>query len=210
VTVDMRSAPFGVADFSDRAVRRGDGSGPEAGDFRYNPDATDAIRAMARKDAAVLVSVIERGDGAHMVLTKRTEALRTHSGQIALPGGRIDPDDLTPEAAALRECEEETGIPRDAVRTVGRLPVYLSGSGFRIHPVLAVIEGDPPVRPNPDEVESVFEVPMAFLMNRDNHRKGSVVWNGKRRYFLEMPYGEHRIWGVTAGIIRTVYEGLYA
>jgi 8-oxo-dGTP pyrophosphatase MutT (NUDIX family) len=210
VTAGLRTAPFAVADFADRAVRRGDGSGPEAGDFRFNPDAADAIRATARKDAAVLVGVIERDGGAHMLLTKRTETLRTHSGQIALPGGRIDPEDATPEAAALRECEEETGIPQDAVRTVGRLPVYLSGSGFRIHPVLAVIEGDPPLQPNPNEVESVFEVPMAFLMNRDNHHKGSLVWNGKRRYFLEMPYGDYRIWGVTAGIIRSVYDGLYA
>ena len=202
--------PGHVGDFAVRAASHVFTAQDEDGDFRFNPDLTDAIRSQATKEAAVLIGVIDRGGEAHMLLTKRTEAMRTHSGQIAFPGGRIDPDDASPEAAALRETEEETGIGRAFARPVGRLPVYLSGSGFRIHPVLAVIEGDPPMRPNPDEVDAIFEVPLSYLMDSANHRTGRVHWKGRDRLFYEMPYGGYRIWGVTAGIIRMVYERLYA
>lgn len=199
-----------VADFAVRAAGHAFTDRDEDGDFRFNPDLADAIRDHAKKEAAVLIGVIDRGGEAHMLLTKRTEAMRTHSGQIAFPGGRIDPQDASPEAAALRECEEETGIGPNWARPVGRMPVYLSGSGFRIHPVLAVIEGDPPVRPNPDEVDAIFDVPLAYLMDAANHRTASLTWKGRERSFYEIPYGGYRIWGVTAGIIRMIYERLYA
>lgn len=209
MTLAEDTARYDVDDFAARAGRVSHAPDEADGDFRFNTGLEDLIRAHAVKDAAVLVGVIERAGEARMVLTKRNERMRTHSGQVALPGGRIDPDDASPVAAALRECEEETAVPRDALRPVGQLPVYLSGSGYRIHPVLAVIEGDPPMRPNPGEVETIFEVPLAYLMDRANHRRGSVEWRGKRRYFIEMPWGDQRIWGVTAGIIRTVSERLY-
>lgn len=200
---------YDVGDFAVRAGRLAHAPDDDDGDFRFNTELEEAIRAHAVKEAAVLVGVIERAGEARMVLTRRTEQMRTHSGQVALPGGRIDAEDTSPVAAALRECEEETAVPQAALRPVGRLPVYLSGSGYRIHPVLAVIEGDPPMRPNPGEVETIFEVPLAYLMERANHRRGSLEWRGKRRYFIEMPWGEERIWGVTAGIIRAVSERLY-
>jgi len=198
-------------DFAARARRAAAGDGaPETGDFTINPDMADWVRANATREAAVLVGAVERDGQAQLLLTERTKALRTHSGQIAFPGGRIDAHDASPVAAAVRECEEETGIAARLIRPVGELPVYLSGSGFRIHPVLAVIEGDPPMRANPHEVVAIFEVPLGCLMDQGNHRTGSRVWNGRRRQFYEMPYGERRIWGVTAGIIRLLYERLYA
>lgn len=201
---------YGVDDFARRAADHTHAPEEADGDFRFNADSEAAIRAHAVKEAAVLVGVIERAGEAHLLLTKRTEQMRTHSGQVALPGGRIDPDDASPVAAALRECEEETAIPQGALRPVGQLPVYLSGSGYRIHPVLAIIEGNPLMRPNPGEVDTIFEVPLGFLMDRTNHQMGSLVWKGRRRYFIEMPWGEQRIWGVTAGIIAAVSERLYA
>ena len=198
-----------AADFAARAARLGPSNGEADGDFAINPGIDGWIRAQATREAAVLVGVIERAGGAHVLLTERTKSLRTHSGQIAFPGGRIDAEDGSPEAAAIRETAEETGIAPDHVRAVGRLPVYLSGSGFRIHPVLAVIEGDPAMRANPHEVERIFEVPLAFLMDRTNHRLASKFWNGRERHFYEVPYRDHHIWGVTAGIIRAASERLY-
>jgi len=200
---------YGAADFAARAGRLDVEPGEEDGDFRTNPELGEWVRRTATREAAVLVGVIERPMGASIVLTERTKALRTHSGQIAFPGGRIDADDASPEAAAIRECEEETGIASDHVRAVGRLPVYLSGSGFRIHPVLALISGDPLMRANPDEVEAIFEVPLGFLMDRSNHRRASRHLGGRERQFYEIPYGEWHIWGVAAGIIRAVSERLY-
>ena len=202
--------PFGAADFATRAGCARYPSDAEDGDFAFNPDIKEVLRARATREAAVLIGVIERGGEGHVLLTKRTQALRTHSGQVALPGGRIDAEDGSARAAAVRECEEETGIAPHHIRPVGELPIYLSGSGYRIHPVLAVIEGEPAMTPNPHEVEDLFEVPLSFLMDRLNHRLGSRVWQGRRRYYYEMPYGEHYIWGVTAGIIRSAYERLYA
>lgn len=199
-----------VDDLRDRMYRLGAiGAGDETGDYLFNADLEDAIRGNAKKQAAVLIGVRDVDGEAHLMLTQRTATLRTHSGQIAFPGGRIDADDAGPNGAALRECEEETGIAPNFVEPVGRLPDYLSGSGFRIHPIIAHIHDGYTLRPNPDEVDHVFDVPLGFLMDERNHTLGSRDWNGKRRYFYEMPFGEHYIWGVTAGIIRVMFERLY-
>ncbi|MEO1745553.1 MAG: CoA pyrophosphatase [Pseudomonadota bacterium] len=181
-----------------------------SGDFAINPDVADAIKANAKKDAAVLVGVQARDGVAHVLLTQRTKALRTHSGQIAFPGGRVDAEDASVEDAARRECEEETGIDRRAINVIGRLPHYYSGSGFRIVPVLATIPKEVRLVPNPDEVEEIFFVPLPFLVDPQNHRVESREWYGKSRSFYTMPYGDRYIWGVTAGIIRLMYESLYA
>ncbi|WP_432443326.1 CoA pyrophosphatase [Neorhizobium galegae] len=182
----------------------------EHGDHLLNPDIITHLEGITLKDAAVLVPVVNDPEGARVILTKRTATLRKHSGQIAFPGGAVDPDDASVEAAALREAEEEIGLSRTFVEPVGRLPDYFAATGFRITPVLSVVERGFQLTPNPTEVDRVFEVPLAFLMDPANHNRGSREWNGTLRHFYEMPYGEWNIWGITAGILRTLYERLYA
>ncbi|MGV2128914.1 CoA pyrophosphatase [Agrobacterium vitis] len=180
------------------------------GDHVLNAEILLKLEGLRLKDAAVLVPVVDDGDDARIILTQRTATMRKHSGQIAFPGGGIDAEDASPEAAALREAEEEIGLDPRFVETVGRLPQYLAGTGFRITPVLAVVQPGFHLTINPDEVADVFEVPLSFLMDPDNHRRDSKVFNGTTRHFYVMPYGERQIWGITAGILRTLYERLYA
>lgn len=148
--------------------------------------------------------------GASVLLTTRSTRLRHHSGQIAFPGGRIDPTDASPEAAALREAAEEVGLPAAQVEILGRLEAYRSSTGYRIVPVLSVVTPPIALRLNPDEVDDAFEVPLGFLMDAANHRLESRVWQGAERHFYTMPFGERYIWGVTAGILRSLYERYYA
>lgn len=202
---------FSAAAFRQRAgrqqpIRHDD----DYGDHRLNPDLASFFVHDRLKDAAVLIAVVDRGDEATVILTKRTEALRSHSGQVAFPGGRIDPEDASPEAAALREAMEEIGLEQRFVDVVGRLPDYASGSGFRIAPVLGVVRPGFKLTINPDEVDSAFEVPLRFLMDPANHQRDSRVWEEKERFFYRMPYEDWMIWGVTAGIIHALYERLYA
>ena len=145
-----------------------------------------------------------------MILTKRAERLTNHSGQVAFPGGRIDPEDASPEDAALRETFEEIGLSREHIEIIGRMPDYVSGSGYRIAPVLSIVRPGFELTINEHEVDAVFEAPLSFLMDPANHRRDSRMWNEQEWFFYDMPYGGQRIWGVTAGIIRTLYERLYA
>lgn len=179
------------------------------GDYIRNPSFKNHVISNATREAAVLIPLVERRDKIHMVLTKRTEMLKSHSGQIAFPGGKIDLEDPSPEHAALREANEEIGLEPNAAEVIGRLPNYFSGSGFKIAPIIAFVDPDAQLVENPEEVEYVFEVPFEFLMNPENHIEGSRIFEGIRRYYLEMPYGDHFIWGVTAGIIRVMYDRLY-
>ncbi|MFZ2101450.1 MAG: CoA pyrophosphatase [Oricola sp.] len=201
---------FTVADFRSRAAER---AGPiqrgDFGDHHLNPDAKEMFLSANMRDAAVLIPVIDRPEAPTVLLTRRTMNLRTHSGQIAFPGGRIDPEDHDAETAAMRECQEETGIGPEHIEVVGRLPDYMAGSGFRIAPVLSVLTPDFTITPNPHEVDAVFEVPLAFLMDEVNHAQASRVVGEHLRHYYEMPYGDWHIWGVTAGIIRVMYERLY-
>ena len=153
--------------------------------------------------------MINRQPEATILLTERTGHLRTHAGQIAFPGGRIDPEDAGPIEAALREAEEEIGLGSQFIETLALGPDYLTGSGYLIVPVLAVVRPDFRLALNPDEVADAFEVPLSFLMDPANHRKGARLWQGATRYFFEMPFGERYIWGATAGILRVIYERLY-
>lgn len=200
-----------AADLRDRlsaAERTNDRS--ETGDHVLNPDLPPYARWDGPpRDAAVLIGILERGGGPNVVLTQRTGHLNSHAGQVAFPGGKIDPTDGGPVEAALREADEEIGLAPGHVEPLGNLAPYLTGSGYRVIPVVGAIRDLSPFHPNPDEVDDVFEVPLNFLMNPVNHQKLSREWQGKRRYFYAMPFGERYIWGVTAGIIRSFYETVY-
>ncbi len=210
----MSAADFSADGFRRRAMAQSGGpidmAWREHGDFLLNPEAVPHLEGMALRDAAVLVPVVDAGSDARVIFTQRTATLRRHSGQIAFPGGAVDSEDESIEAAAMREAEEEIGLDRSYVETVARLPQYLAFSGFRITPVLAVVQPGFEIVPNPAEVDAVFEVPLSFLMDPRNHARDSQVWQGVERHFYRMPYGERDIWGITAGIIRMLYERLYA
>jgi 8-oxo-dGTP pyrophosphatase MutT (NUDIX family) len=183
---------------------------PGRGDHVLNPDLYQDGLAAVATPAAVLVPIVPRGDGVNVILTRRSGALRRHAGQVAFPGGRIDPDDDGPAHAALREAEEEIGLDRNVVTPLGFLDVYLTHSGFRILPLVALVTPPFALVINPQEVAEAFEVPLQFLMEPANHVQESRVRDGVTRNFYVMPYGENKIWGVTAGIVRNLYERLYA
>ena len=208
---------FSAADFRRRVLEDGEGvaeredrDARDIGDHILNPRVRLSGECIRLKDAAVLVPVIDDDDEARVIFTQRTKTLRNHSGQISFPGGGIDAQDRSPEEAALRETEEEIGMSRRFIETVGRMPDYISGTGFRIKPVLAVVRPGFTLTPNPAEVDEVFEVPLSFLMDPANHSRGSRMFQGRERFFYEMPYGERYIWGITAGIVRSIYERFYS
>jgi 8-oxo-dGTP pyrophosphatase MutT (NUDIX family) len=148
------------------------------------------------------------------LLTVRTAHLSSHSGQVALPGGRQDTQDADEIATALREAQEEVGLHPDCVSVLGCLPVYVTGTGYRVTPVVALLHPAMQLTANPQEVADVFEVPLAHLMDPANHRRHAVQWRGVTREWFSMPYdAEHRqrlIWGATAGILRHLYHFLSA
>ena len=206
----MRAGAFNAQAFREKAR----GLEGEINDFRHgdhllNPDIVERLAQEKLREAAVLIPVVDRGDAAGLILTRRTQSMRQHSGQVAFPGGAVDADDASPEAAALREAYEEIGLEAGSVETLGRLPAYLTTTGFRITPVIGLVRADYALTINREEVDAAFEVPFAFVMNPDNHRRESRVWQGKERYYYAMPFEEHHIWGVTAGILRVLYERLH-
>jgi 8-oxo-dGTP pyrophosphatase MutT (NUDIX family) len=178
------------------------------GDHVLAPELAALIKAQATRPAAVLVPVVAR-DEPTVLLTLRSSALSNHAGQIAFPGGRLDPTDPDPLATALREAHEEIGLDAGYADPLGYLDPYLSGTGFRIVPVVALISPAFEMTINPAEVDEAFEVPLDFLMKPENHARHSREWRGVQRSFYAMPYGERYIWGVTAGILRRLYERLY-
>ena len=160
----------------------------------------DAVLAGEAVGAAVLVAVVDRPEPG-VILTQRAANLRRHPGQIAFPGGRVDPADRDAVAAALREAEEEIALPAAAVRVIGTTDRYRTGTGFDIVPVIGVVPPDLPLVAAEAEVDSVFEVPFAFLLDPANHRAATAEWLGRPRRYVEIVWQERRIWGATAGII---------
>lgn len=150
--------------------------------------------------AAVLIPVTERADPG-VILTRRTETLRRHAGQIAFPGGRIDPGDDGPIGAALREAEEEIALPPAEVQVIGTADSYRTVTGFDVTPVVGVIPPDLHLIPAEAEVASVFEVPLSFLLDHANHREATAQYQGRERRYYEILWDNHRIWGATAAMI---------
>ncbi len=179
-------------------------------DDDLNPQARIVPEDTLRRDAAVLVPVVMREPELTVLLTQRTEHLKSHSGQVAFPGGKIDAGDADVIAAALRETEEETGVSRAFVEPVGFLDGYLTGTSFHVVPVVALVRPGFEIVPEPNEVAAVFEVPLRFLMSPGNHQRHSRMWQGRERFFYAMPFEDRYIWGATAGMIKNLYDRLYA
>ncbi|MTI18995.1 CoA pyrophosphatase [Rhodobacteraceae bacterium RKSG542] len=181
------------------------------GDHILNPEFKPYLDGgLQLKDAAVLVLAMEGANGPSILLTQRTSTLRAHAGQIAFPGGKVDEEDEGVIGAALREAQEEVGLDPSLVDPIGTLGHYVTGSGYRVSPVLATLRSPARFSLNPDEVEETFEVPLSFVMNLSNYQRHSREIAGKARYFYAVPYEEHYIWGITAGILRCVCNMVYA
>lgn len=175
----------------------------ERGDHSLNRDMRP-IQPL--KPAAVLVGLVDHPDGLTVLFTQRTAHLAHHAGQVSFPGGHLEPDDGGPEETALRETEEEIGLHRSHVEVVGHLDTYITRTGFVVTPVVGIV--DPPfdIQPDPHEVADVFEVPLTFLLDPNNHQRCSAEFEGVVRYFYAMPYGKRYIWGATAGMLVNLYE----
>ena len=180
---------------------------PLRSDFDLNPEAPRARRTL--RPAAVLVPVIARPEGATVLMTRRSDNLASHTGQIAFPGGRLDAGE-TAVQAALREAREEVALDPAAVEVLGVGDGYETVTGFMVTPVVGWLAEPPAVSPSPDEVAEVFEAPWDFLMDPANHRRESYQREGEPpRWFWAMPWKERYIWGVTAGIVRALRARLY-
>jgi 8-oxo-dGTP pyrophosphatase MutT (NUDIX family) len=182
---------------------------PASGDQGTDHMLEILAREQPIRPAAVLIAVIDRPQPT-VLLTQRSTHLNEHAGQISFPGGKIDPTDATPLDAALREAEEEVGLTREFVDPIGYLDLYGTSFGFRILPTVAKVRPGFKLRISAAEVDDAFEVPLAFLMNPANHQLLSKQFRGVERFYYAMPYEERYIWGATAGILRVLYERIFA
>lgn len=189
--------------------------------FANPPQWTPEVRREPKLDgrvpakAAVLIPIVQRADEPTVLLTERSSKLSTHSGQVAFPGGRVDPTDPNIAAAAMREAWEEVGLSADYIEVLGSLPTYTTITSFEVTPVVALVRPGFDLTLNPYEVADAFEVPLQFLMNPAHHRRHAMVGEGlNARQWFSMPYqdGPHErfVWGATAGMLRNFYRFLSA
>lgn len=158
--------------------------------------------------AAVLVPLIDRPEGMTVLLTQRTETLNNHAGQVSFPGGRVEDGDEDVVAAALRETEEEIGVPGARIEIAGRLDDYVTRTGYFITPVVGLLTPPLELTPDPREVADIFEVPLAFVLDPANHQRESRVFAGAERFFYVLPFPDRYIWGATAGMLVNLYDVL--
>jgi 8-oxo-dGTP pyrophosphatase MutT (NUDIX family) len=166
----------------------------------YGDDGTGR-EAAALTAAAVLVPIVRREPELTVIFTQRTTHLKAHSGQVSFPGGRAEPHDPTPEFTALREAQEEIGLPMERVEVLARMPDYLTRTGFRVTPVVGLLEPPFELIPDPREVQEVFEVPLAFLLDARNHQRRTRELQGRMVGYYVMEFGGRAIWGATAGML---------
>lgn len=176
----------------------------ETSDFDLNSGSTPFGKPL--RGAAVLVPLIPRPTGLHLILTQRAAALKHHPGQVSFPGGKIEPEDSTAQIAALREADEEIGLSPHMVTPIGSLPAHKTGTGFLVQPFVAKVDPDFHPKPDPNEVAEVFEVPLSHVLTPDNFRIQSRVWQGEMRHYFTVPYGPYYIWGATARMLRMFAE----
>ena len=200
-------APVHAADIEDRLRRALAVPGNDSSDFDLNPDVPLPEDRILRP-AGVLVAADLTTPEPTLILTKRSARLKHHPGQIAFPGGKQDPRDADPVAAALREAEEEIALPRAAVNVIGTLPAHETVTGYSITPVVALIRTPVTLTPEAGEVEEVFRVPFAFVTDPANFRVEGRRWQGRRRHYYAVPWGPYYIWGATGRILRALADRL--
>ena len=181
---------------------------PARGDHDADPVMKKVSEVRPIRPAAVLVPVIDHPEPT-VLLTQRAQHLPDHAGQMSFPGGKIDKTDESPLASALREADEEIGLERAFIEPLGYLDLYMTTLGYRIVPVIARVKPGFALKLNTSEVDATFEVPLAFLMDQANVQRHSRDWQGMTRHYYAITFGEHYIWGVTAGILRNLYDRIY-
>ena len=170
------------------------------GDQGARPEASELT------PASVLVPIVLRETGLTVLFTRRTAHLKNHSGQISFPGGRVEPDDPGPEHTALRETREEIGLTGERIELLGRLADYHTRTGYRIIPVVGLVTPPFTLKPDPDEVDEVFEVPLPFLLDAGNHQRHAREFQGEIRHYFAIPWGGYYIWGATAGMLVNLHR----
>jgi 8-oxo-dGTP pyrophosphatase MutT (NUDIX family) len=176
---------------------------PEFGDVHlYRSEGSEDIRAsLPLIPAAVLIAAIPNGDDYDIILTKRSEKLRKHSGQVSFPGGKSDPEDKSQLDVAVREAFEEISLAPEYVEVIGAMEDYETVTGFSVTPVVAILKEGYSLKPDHNEVDVIFKVPLSYVMDETNHVIESRIWQGKERHFYSLPHDKFKIWGATAAIL---------